>query len=672
MAGVCKNLSHPKYRPDIDGLRAIAVLAVVGFHAFPNWVQGGFIGVDIFFVISGYLISTIIFENLDSGTFSFTEFYARRIKRIFPALIVMLMACFIFGWFALLADEYKQFGKHMAAGAGFVSNLVFWHEAGYFDNAAGTKPLLHLWSLGIEEQFYIVWPLLLWFAWKRKVNLATLVVVLAIISLVLNLHGINQDTIATFYSPQTRFWELLSGSIVAWVMLHKKIYSLQVQQTKNTTMLANLASFLGLFLLLYGFWGIKQNFSFPGAWALVPVIGTVLLIIGGSTAWINRTLLSHQVAVWFGLISFPLYLWHWPLLSFARIVESETPNRGIRIAAVMLAIVLAWLTYRLVERPIRFGPHRKMTLIVLVTLMMLLGLAGYCTFKHEGYASRSAMQRFVNNKNELLRTPAQDDQCLHYIGQKNPLFPYCRFTNVHATETVAIIGDSHAHVAYPGISEYLSRKKINTVLLANSSCPPFMGSYTGSNRTEQNNCRDRIEQLLETVSSHPDIKQVLVFTRGPYYTTGTEPLTGNQDVSGDNRIPMNQFVHSAQLSFNRLSRSGKVVFYITENPELSYSPESCVTRPFKPWVKNCSVDKNVVLKRQQEYLMAFHTLKKVTIIDSLHTFCPKNNCLVFDEQGALLYADDDHLSVAGSRFQARKLLQPLLEKKYPEKIKTHT
>jgi peptidoglycan/LPS O-acetylase OafA/YrhL len=158
------HFSHPKYRPDIDGLRAVAVLSVVAFHAFPAWMKGGFIGVDVFFVISGFLISTIIFENLDRGTFSFAEFYARRIKRIFPALLLVLIASFAFGWFALLADEFKQLGKHIAAGAGFVSNLVLWSEAGYFDNSAETKPLLHLWSLGIEEQFYIIWPFVLWFA----------------------------------------------------------------------------------------------------------------------------------------------------------------------------------------------------------------------------------------------------------------------------------------------------------------------------------------------------------------------------------------------------------------------------------------------------------------------------------------------------------------------------
>lgn len=364
------HLSHPKYRPDIDGLRAVAVLAVVAFHAFPSWVKGGFIGVDVFFVISGYLISTIIFENLDRGTFSFSEFYTRRIKRIFPALILVLIACFAFGWFFLLADELNQLGKHIAAGAGFVSNLVLWNEAGYFDNSAETKPLLHLWSLGIEEQFYIIWPLLLWFAWKRKFNLLTITIIVAIATFVLNVKGVKQDMVATFYSPQSRFWELLSGSLLAWVTLYKKdafsnikikievllsriVYN-EKQEGDGKT-LANVLSFVGLFLLAYGFWRINKELSFPGKWALVPVLGAVLIITAGSKAWVNRTILSNKIAVWFGLISFPLYLWHWPLLSFARIVESEVPSRNIRIAAVVLSILLAWLTARFIEKPIRLG-----------------------------------------------------------------------------------------------------------------------------------------------------------------------------------------------------------------------------------------------------------------------------------------------------------------------------
>lgn len=206
-------LTHPKYRADIDGLRAIAVLSVVIFHAFPKLLVGGFIGVDIFFVISGFLISTIIMGSLEQNSFSFIEFYSRRIKRIFPALLLVLIASFVFGWFMLLADEYKQLGKHIAGGAGFVSNFFFWNESGYFDNAAETKPLLHLWSLGIEEQFYIIWPLLLWLSWKNRFSLLTSTIIVIVISFALNVVKVQSDTTAAFYSPQTRFWELLAGSV---------------------------------------------------------------------------------------------------------------------------------------------------------------------------------------------------------------------------------------------------------------------------------------------------------------------------------------------------------------------------------------------------------------------------------------------------------------------------
>lgn len=192
-------LTHPKYRADIDGLRAIAVLSVVIFHAFPTMLPGGFVGVDIFFVISGFLISSIILGSLIENKFSFTQFYTSRIKRIFPALILVLVLSHAFGWFALLSDEYKQLGKHIASGAGFMSNFTLWQESGYFDNTAETKPLLHLWSLGIEEQFYIIWPLTLWIAWKYKTNILTLTLTLATGSLLFNLYHIKQDSTATFF-----------------------------------------------------------------------------------------------------------------------------------------------------------------------------------------------------------------------------------------------------------------------------------------------------------------------------------------------------------------------------------------------------------------------------------------------------------------------------------------
>ena len=187
------------YRPDIDGLRAIAVLLVVGYHAFPGLVPGGFIGVDVFFVVSGFLISSIIFKNLEAGTFSFQKFYSRRIKRIFPALALVLITALLVGWFELAPGEYKQLGWHVAAGAGFAANLALWNESGYFGGAAVEKPLLHLWSLGIEEQFYLVWPLWLWLSFRLRLNRSALVVCIIAISFVLNIHTIDKDAVADFY-----------------------------------------------------------------------------------------------------------------------------------------------------------------------------------------------------------------------------------------------------------------------------------------------------------------------------------------------------------------------------------------------------------------------------------------------------------------------------------------
>jgi len=277
------------------------VLSVVIFHAFPKLLKGGFIGVDIFFVISGFLISTIIMGSLERNSCSFIEFYSRRIKRIFPALILVLTACFVFGWFALLADEYKQLGKHIAGGAGFISNFLFWRESGYFDNAAETKPLLHLWSLGIEEQFYIIWPLLLWLAWKRRFNLLTITMVVAIISLALNVGKVHSDATAAFYSPQTRFWELLIGSVLAYMTLHRQhllpkfkhkldswlgqiIYA-QAPETNGKT-LHSVQSLLGAFLIIAGLLITKQKY-FPGWWALLPTLGAVLIISAGTQACVQ-------------------------------------------------------------------------------------------------------------------------------------------------------------------------------------------------------------------------------------------------------------------------------------------------------------------------------------------------------------------------------------------------
>lgn len=372
------------YRRDIDGLRAVAVLSVLAFHAFPGWVKGGFIGVDIFFVISGYLISGHIFESLEQGRFSLVGFYARRIRRIFPALCLVLVACLAFGWVALLSDEYLQLGKHAAAGAGFISNLVLWQESGYFDNTAATKPLLHLWSLGVEEQFYILWPVLAWAAWRMRVNALAAIVVLAGVSFALNIHFVRSDPVLNFYSPITRFWELLAGAALA-----------QLEREKHgipRPLSCNIQSAGGCLLLLCGLALTREDAAFPGWWAGLAVLGTVFTISAGPTALINRIVLSNPLFVAVGLISYPLYLWHWPLLSFATLIESNMPTRSIRITLVISAFVLATLTYFLVERPLRFGGYRRLKIVGLVTTMALIGVVGLWIYSKEGLPARPAIQ----------------------------------------------------------------------------------------------------------------------------------------------------------------------------------------------------------------------------------------------------------------------------------------
>jgi peptidoglycan/LPS O-acetylase OafA/YrhL len=404
------NPSRTGYRRDIDGLRALAVVAVVAFHAFPQILPGGFVGVDIFFVISGYLISSILFSDLQRGQFTYREFYTRRMRRIFPALAVVLAACLVFGWLVLLDAEYTQLGGHVAAGAGFVANLALWRESGYFDTAAELKPLLHLWSLGIEEQFYFVWPLVLAVAWPRRWMGAVLAVV-TLGSLALGVWWIRHSAVGAFYLPIPRFWELALGGLLAWhtrasgrespsdargiekcTGWRAQFPAAMFEITEldggriSFTMSANLLSVAGLLLLLLSMTWFDQTTRFPGVRAMVPTLGTVFVILAGEQAWPNRMLLAHPWMVFIGLISYPLYLWHWPFLVFGRVLWSGLPPVVVRMMLVLISVVLAWATYTWLEKPIRrtieaHNPKRAPTLVALASFMVLIGFAGVAVKK---------------------------------------------------------------------------------------------------------------------------------------------------------------------------------------------------------------------------------------------------------------------------------------------------
>ena len=640
------HLTHPKYRADIDGLRAIAILSVVGFHALPEWVKGGFIGVDIFFVISGYLISTIIFDSLERNSFSYIQFYSRRIKRIFPALILVMASCYALGWYVLFPDEYLELGKHIAGGAGFISNIILWKESGYFDTAAETKPLLHLWSLGIEEQYYIFAPLIMAFVWRRRWSFLWVTVIIAVLSFAANIYYMYRYPTSSFYLPLPRFWELMAGGILAYINLHKG-HLLKAQK--------NAQSIIGVILIMLGMVLIDRQSAFPGWWALFPTLGAFFVISGGAKAWFNHKLLSNKILIWCGLISYPLYLWHWPLLSFARIVEGGTPSFKIRIAAITLSFVLAWLTYRLVEKPIRLANLNRVA-ITLAALMTIVGLTGYTTFKNGGLVSR----QLASDKLLLLKDFEQQDlsdfYCPSDIKASLPFLSFCK-TSSELAPSVALVGDSHANHLFPGIP-YNDRSN-RWILLGIHSCPPTIGIVAeGSNP----GCEEKFEGLFKYLAQDGNTKLVVLSFFGEY----ANETYFSADAIQRHGSGLNQYILKSDVTSNRedalyfgldnsiklLNNSGKRVVIALDVPELPFLPRDCIRMSSDDnYSETCSVPKLNIDGRQTTIRRIIARLKEnypnLLVYDPINVLCTTQRCYAFDH-GRSYYMDSHHLSVFGS------------------------
>jgi peptidoglycan/LPS O-acetylase OafA/YrhL len=499
---------HPKYRPDIDGLRAIAVGAVLTYHAFPSLLPGGFIGVDIFFVISGFLITTIILQSLAAGDFSYRDFYARRIRRIFPALILVLAATLAFGWYALLSGEFAQLGKQITGGAAFFANFVFLGEAGYFDATAETKPLLHLWSLGIEEQFYIFWPLLLGVAWRRRWPILRVTLAVAIVSFLVNVLTVQPYRAAAFYSPLSRAWELMAGGLLAGMR-----WQAGASPATSRPALKHVQSIVGVGLIVLGLFVTRSTKAFPGWWALLPVLGAVSCIAAGPNGVFNRYLLSNRLMVWVGLISYPLYLWHWPLLSYARIVQGGEPSLYVRVVLVVAAIVLAWATYRFVERFVK----------VHLSQGLLRGLAGSgAVMALAGVLIFFGMPHPRNDSPALQAVADATREDNYYAGSREDAlggqFVYRVGSGKH---NVLLIGDSHIEQYAPRAIELARTQpdRTRTVYFATKgSCPPVPGLFTNLNI----GCDERRTAVLD-LALGPQVDSVVIGACWSCYFTGAGP-----------------------------------------------------------------------------------------------------------------------------------------------------
>lgn len=638
-----KNRGGITYRAEIDGLRAIAVCGVIAFHAFPGYFPGGFVGVDVFFVISGFLISGIILNELEKDTFSIWNFYARRIRRIFPALLIILVACFLLGWRLLSFEEYKQLGRHLAAASGFVINFQLLKEADYFDTEAAVKPLLHLWSLAVEEQFYLVWPSLLIFAgWFRRIG--ALIILVLIFSFAANVVIVQKHEVAAFYLPVTRFWELMLGAGLAFAQMRKQSFLETAANTK---------AFLGLALVVSSFLLISEDRLFPGFWALMPTVGTALMISSSRQAWLNRAILGSRPFVFVGLISYPLYLWHWPILSFARIAA-----RGENIAAstilflIALAFVLAAATYVFIERPIQrlsWPEFRNRWAPGLLASVICIGVMGATIPK-----SKLALSRFPVEVRKLLTLKTSgmgkgkgcflrpNEGPSHFIaGCVDP-------ASTDAKPLLLLWGDSHAAHLVPGLRKLQNESSsFRLARFTAAGCPAVIAGKALHNQ----GCAETNEFVMKRIV---ELKPDIVVMAGFWYHYGIRKNKKKQFWKLDS---------SALANTVRLIRNAgvKQVVFVGEVP---------VWKIFQPiisaelLVSTGQVPEQTKLYLDPVSLSVDRMLQsKITSAGALYLtpseyLCTPAGCRI-EFAGEPVYFDKDHLTSTGSLLLVRPILRAL-------------
>jgi peptidoglycan/LPS O-acetylase OafA/YrhL len=460
------------YRPDIDGLRALAIILVVGYHYFG--LPGGYVGVDVFFVISGYLITGILLRDLDRAALSLLDFYAHRVRRILPALLVVIVTSLLVGWVWLLPFDFRVLCKEAGASALYVFNFLLWHESGYFDISASTKPLLHLWSLAVEEQFYLVWPTFLLLAhWcRRRTDLGIVGILLA--SFLVNLITVQSDQAAAFYSPLSRLWELAAGGLLVQLERHRRGAQLDAPPGATAALSGNCLPVAGLLLILSAATLYNSRSIFPGYLAAVPVLGAVLVVAGGEAGWLNRTFLASRPMVHVGKLSYSLYLWHWPVLVLATLLYANAPFRFLNGACLAISCLLAWATYYGCERPIR----RIAVSSGNAWKFVAVGIGASVTVAVFAFLTSSGMLARASDA-PLITRPYQrpENGCtfpgLSAVQPHLEVFAPCEVTRFPGRPVVVLVGDSHANALYGGLRPFLDAHQINLIEYAVTGCMPL-------------------------------------------------------------------------------------------------------------------------------------------------------------------------------------------------------
>ncbi|MGJ5066769.1 acyltransferase family protein [Bradyrhizobium oligotrophicum] len=630
------------YRADIDGLRAVAVLPVLFYHAFPAAVPGGFYGVDIFFVISGYLITGIIHKQMLSNRFSIADFYARRIRRIFPALITVVLVTFLIAWFFLPPRELKSLGTNIAGGAVFIQNFILLGQVGYFDLAADKKPLLHLWSLAIEEQYYIVWPLLLMLigSWRRR-SLA-ITVALAAASFVACLIVQPRAPEYAFYLPVTRAWELLVGSGLAlWV--NGRSVEAGPRPLIDVALVRELIALAAMLAIVFAFWRYGRLTPHPGVHTLLPVLGAAALIATSGTL-VHRYVLASAPAVFVGLISYPLYLWHYPLMAYARIQFIDAVPVWVMLAIIVASMVLAWATYRFIERPIRFG-RRLVPLKVggLVGGMVALGIVGVVADRTNGLPSRipAELRGFMLDGSETARF-WRADKCLLKPDQSASEFsPDCAGTGRHPL--ILVWGDSYAASLYPGLAHFGAERGFEVAEYTASACPPLLGFV----HPERRFCKGANDFVIQKVAElKPDL--VLFYSTWSY---GPDDLRNGLDRT---------VAALKELNVPKIVLLGPPATWLGESLPANVLDYYFRTHSLLPARTKFRSNDNWT-RALDEFLEAQAQRVGIQYISARRMMCNDDGCLArIGADGSNLTAyDSGHLTYPGSLFIAKQALEVL-------------
>jgi len=528
-------INHNSYRPEIDGLRAIAVLLVVLFHAFPNKLTGGFVGVDVFFVISGYLITSIILKEIESNKFTIIGFYKKRINRIYPALIFVLLISIVVSKVILFKAEIEDFNLSVFFSTIFLANIFFSRTLNYFDNTADDHPLLHLWSLGVEEQFYILWPLLLIFIAPRKFAFSIKVIsyILAF-SFVLNVYFVSKYQSDVFYLPFTRLWELGFGSLCAFASLNGIKNRLNPKFSLLST--ADLFVLFGLLIIISSAITIKTTNAFPGWFALFPVVGSGLVLVYGKFSRFASTVLANKVLVFLGLISYPLYLWHWPILAFGHIHFGYLMDKNIKLILLLVSLLLATITYYFIENPIRYKINNSRKSAYLFLALLCLGLYSLYSYNSLKISNKTQNDTFVSDYKDyvaLNQWTVKNRTYCGYIDYKGVFVENLpkECVQVNLKKSIMLWGDSHAFQLYYGLNEQLGyRFQLNQ--LTSSGCRPFIGI---SQNGDSINCQRSNEYAISKIKqAKPDT--IIIAQKDMHDKTDWSQLSGQLKKIGVKRV----------------------------------------------------------------------------------------------------------------------------------------